>query len=152
MTAETILIDTDRALALLHEVVDPNPLFVYQPSPAALPWVSSACLYVRDGEPSCLVGQVLARAGVAVEDLARMDKGTPDSGTEDEPVGDGDSESAFEVLWENGALPDYLEVTPDAADILVHVQSRQDQGIAWGDALATVPVRRPINPTLTEER
>lgn len=151
MTAETILIDTDRALALLHEVVDPNPGFIYQPgkNPDS---GASACLYVRDGEPSCLVGHVLARAGVAVEDLARMDEGTPDSGTEDEPAGDGDSESAFEVLWENGALPDYLEVTPDAADILMHVQSRQDQGTPWGDALATVPARRPTPLTLTEER
>lgn len=150
MTAETILIDTDRALALLHEVVDPDPGFVYRPGTSAQG--NSSCVYVRDGEPSCLVGHVLARAGVAVEDLARMDEGTPDSGTEDEPAGDGDSESAFEVLWENGALPDYLEVTHDAADILIHVQSRQDQGTPWGDALATVPVRRPINPTLTEER
>lgn len=150
MTAETILIDTDRAFALLHEVVDPNPTKVYQPSTTAEG--NSACVYVRDGQPSCLVGRVLALAGVAVEDLARMDEGTPDSGTEDEPAGDGDSESAFEVLWENGALPDYLEVTPDAADILIHVQSRQDQGVRWGDALASVSVRRPIDPTLTEER
>jgi hypothetical protein len=130
-------------------VVGPRPEFVYQPGTNPENGASS-CVYVRDGEPSCLVGQVLARAGVSIEDLAKMDEGTPDSGTEEEPVGDGDGESAFEVLYENGALPPYLTVTDDAAGILTHVQSRQDQGTPWGQALASVTVYRPT-PTLTEE-
>ncbi|MFJ8818180.1 hypothetical protein [Amycolatopsis thermoflava] len=119
-TAPTeIVIDVDRALQLLREVVaergadtvyQPVRLGASRPDRAPLP----NCVYAHNGAPSCLVGHALHRAGVPVEDLAKM------TGQIDE------------LSW----WPESLDVGSDAVEVFLAAQYAQDEGSPWGDALA----------------
>jgi hypothetical protein len=71
------------------------------------------CTYVHDGKPSCLVAQILHKHGVSMAELA---------------------------LWEfKGAWKVVGEVVPDVSqevrDYLHNIQSEQDNGIPWADAV-----------------
>lgn len=110
-----------RALELLIDVVDAaGDDFVYHKQDMSdihgvqdhLP--SKGCRYAVNDQPSCLVGHVLYRSGVAVDALNRLDK----------------------VGVSAHALRDFgLEVDQDAGDVLVAAQEAQDRGHTWGDAL-----------------
>lgn len=67
------------------------------------------CYYQENGQPSCIVGHVLDRAGV-----------------EYEPYWDDEGEDALTVL-ENAP--------EDLAQALQHAQYAQDDGHTWGEAL-----------------
>lgn len=71
------------------------------------------CTYVRDGEPSCLIGRVLAKHGVPLEVLTEWDEC---------------ESSGIAVI-----SPNFIE--DRALIILTEVQKRQDQGSTWGAAL-----------------
>ena len=78
----------------------------------------SDCLYVHtasDGAliPGCLIGVWLARRGIALERMARMEN---------------DSADAY--------VPRLLDVENRALYLLTQAQHRQDNRVAWGDALA----------------
>lgn len=105
-------IDGAHALSLLQEVVAERPDYVYERPVADSP----QCLYVLDNEPSCLVAQVLHRAGYSVETLSGLDG--------QGPISDAVREVPAIVL------------TGDAAAILEAAQGAQDDGETWGDALA----------------
>ena len=89
--------------------------FVYQPV-----WVDEprylTCLYARDGAPDCIVGQVLAAAGVRPRELEAM----RDDGIED--------------LYRAGRLP--IDLTLGALAVLHTAQQSQDRGCPWTDVLA----------------
>ncbi len=89
--------------------------FVYQPV-----WVDEprylTCLYARDGAPDCIVGHVLAAAGVRPRELEAM----RDDGIED--------------LYRAGRLP--IDLTLGALAVLHTAQQSQDRGCPWGDVLA----------------
>lgn len=86
---------------------------------------SAGCSYVRDGEPSCLVGVYLAAKGVPIESLHKADVG-PDFG---EP------EALLPRLVQEG----HLTCTSDndlllVGQYLAGVQGLQDTGTPWGTA------------------
>lgn len=118
------LIDARRALELLIDVVDGNENYVYEKLPVG-PDASEKCVYAHDGQPSCLVGQVLFRAGWTVEEIAALDPKW-DSDTL-QPYG---GYSADEIP---GYFPDRM--THVAGQILAGAQGAQDTGSPWGVAL-----------------
>lgn len=102
-----------RTLQLLREVIaEKGEDFVYEPFVDEDGF--SMCRYVVQGQPSCLVGHVLHRAGISLTELAGVEDTTPNSS--DGP-------------WEDWG-------TAAALDLLAEVQEKQDQGVAWGEALA----------------
>ena len=129
-TALTERAQIERVLAVMSEVVDEygreyDYLAEY-----------STCVYVANGEPSCLVGHVAFRLGLPLETMA------------------GDNPTAFESI--NGCaidtrmdhrpdqplrLPWARELTPGALHVLRAAQSVQDGAVdsdsTWGEALDT---------------
>ena len=87
--------------------------YVYEKRYTASGW--DACDYLRDGQPSCIVGHVLVAAGI-----------------EPTLLGEHEGSSAWSVVpqvapenWDQGIT-----------DALDAAQKRQDDGLTWGDALA----------------
>lgn len=74
------------------------------------PLGGESCFYVRDNKPSCLVGHVLNRRGVAINTLKEREGSGPDI-----------------------FAPRFL--THEAADVLTAAQEKQDGGRTWGSAL-----------------
>lgn len=109
-------IDISTALDLIAAVIDRRgAAFVYEPV-----WVDDqrylTCLYAHGGAPDCIVGQVLAEAGVRTGDLEAMG----DEGIED--------------LYRAGRLP--IDLTLGALAVLRAAQQSQDRGCRWTDVLA----------------
>lgn len=76
--------------------------------------------YAVDRKPSCLVGNVLHRAGWSIDDLDAADKE------------DGGDPCAVDYLTES--LARFAGLTPDAARLLHVAQTRQDHGAPWAEA------------------
>lgn len=106
------------ALRLLEQVISGKEDFVYKADQRA-EGNTPVCLYVEDGAPSCLVGQVLARAGVSVDVLSSIDS-----------ANSGQSESIDEAY-----LGDDVKIDDDARFVLSKAQVWQDSGFTWGRAL-----------------
>lgn len=103
------------------ELARANPEFVYK-----LPEVGSgfsACVYVHEGEGSCLFGQALLALGGDPDVLALHH----------------DSDIAGVLLLEFGATD-----TAEALDDLVQAQMSQDLGHPWGDPLVLGRLERFI--------
>lgn len=102
----------EQTLALLREVIaEKGEDFVYEPFVDEDGF--SMCRYVDRGQPSCLVGHVLYRAGISLTELVGVEDTTPTSGGP----------------WEEWG-------TARAIDLLSAVQEKQDGHVAWGEALA----------------
>jgi hypothetical protein len=118
-----IEIDREKALALLAaEVRTEGPQFVYKRDERVdengdMQGIN--CRYVEDGNPSCLVGRVLFRAGVPIEAIHNLD--TQWNGMS-ESIGD-------------AKFPDDVNLTLDAREVLQAAQTSQDAGQTWGEAL-----------------
>lgn len=74
------------------------------------------CMYVKDGEPSCLVGQVLHELGVPIERLEACDN------------------SAFPGIL-SLIRAGWFTATPRQHELLGAVQNFQDAGDPWGQCL-----------------
>lgn len=108
-----IELDGATALRLLREVVAERPDYVYEPPADA----HELCVYQSHGEPSCVVGHVLARAGWPVRALIELDRTGVSA----------------------GLLHQRLDgVTEQAATVLAVAQNWQDVGgdHTWAGALA----------------
>jgi hypothetical protein len=105
-----IEIDGPKALDLMAEVVAGREDYVYERA-------GGFCVYAANGQPSCLVGQALARAGVTVAMLEEMD-------------------SKFETDIQHVREPEGLTLDDEARDFFGVAQRRQDDGEPWGKALA----------------
>jgi hypothetical protein len=121
-----INIDFEQAKTLLSEVVEEAGAdFVYEDS----------CVYEALGEPSCMVGRVLAKAGVPVETLRAMDDIRAWS-----PVDKwGErlySATDFDTVVQSGAFSDAFTVDNGALELLHKAQVRQDNRDTWGEAQA----------------
>jgi len=84
--------------------------------------LTNSCLYVRNGEPDCIVGKFLAAQGVPLERLKAADDsiyGTPAS-------------ELLTQLEREGVLT----ASDGAYDVLCGVQFRQDQYHTWGVAVS----------------
>lgn len=112
-----ISIDAERALELLRNRIRGNEDFVY-------PYARETCVYVMNDCPSCLIGQVLANAGVNVKDLKAMDSVSADTD--------------IQSLYETKVLPENLIISEEAVDIFRIAQTAQDQGQTWGQVLIAV--------------
>lgn len=98
-------------LNLLGEVIKGREDYVYEP-----PTPASACVYWNPvkNQPSCIVGHVLDRMGVAAEQIESLDHN------------DGAGTNANQI---NTIIPDLF--SHEASLLLSHVQSRQDSGDNW---------------------
>lgn len=111
-------IDARRALELLIDIVDQyGEDTVYEKVPLNVGGTiiysqGVGCRYQVNGQPSCLVGHVLARAGVSTEALEDMDA------------------SGLSIINSYAAVGD-----TDARAVLQAAQSAQDTGATWGEAL-----------------
>jgi hypothetical protein len=126
-----LIINKDRALELLEQVVEGHEDFVYRADERdeyLVPTVD--CVYVEAGKPSCLVAQALHAGGATIGQLAEMDDSCEDSG-----IGSVD-------------MPSGLLVTQGAREVFGVAQSSQDYGKPWGDCLneAIEVHRKATNP------
>lgn len=81
----------------------------------------ASCLYVFDGQPSCIVGKFLAKVGVPLERLARAD----------EARGVIARDLIGQLEYEDVIATD----VPEVGRFLDVLQSEQDSGYHWGEAL-----------------
>lgn len=117
MTA-TVLLDTTAVLDLLAEVVaDMGEDYVY-PDELREGGVEGACYYVVNGQPACIIGHVLARAGLLDHPVA---------------VGNWNAMRLGVAGLDVDTAPPVTTV--DAARVLAAAQSTQDDGDTWGEAL-----------------
>lgn len=79
---------------------------------------NSICVYVKDGMPSCLVGQILIEFSPEIKDLLIFRNTSP--------IGD---------LFNNPYFQDKIGAHPTTIDALCVMQSAQDHGRTWGTAL-----------------
>ncbi len=107
---------TQQVMDALEEVVKGKEMYVDPRSKTP----ALACRYLVNGEPSCIVGQVLSFLGVPIGVLHTMDCST------DPQIGSG----GMLVLRQAGVTLDRV-----AAAILIQAQSTQDGGDTWGRAL-----------------
>jgi len=110
----------DRAVQLLEQAVEVfGEDHVYSPRDGGTtPW----CKYVHEGRPDCIVGNVLAAAGVPIWRLEAADS-FPNNPTAGELVAQLAAEEFLAPLDER---------TPYLLDV---VQDRQDAGTPWGEAV-----------------
>jgi hypothetical protein len=111
MSTKPPRINAARAIQLLKSAVKGKEDYVYDRG-------SERCLYVKDGQPSCLVGHALVKQGWPIADVASLDS-------------DGGIPIAARTL--NRVYPDL--VSPNAARIFSRAQIAQDGGETWGSAL-----------------
>lgn len=112
MSVAMIEIDKERAITLVTEVVtERGEDYCY----------TGKCRYVRFGEPSCLIGVALHKAGVPVETLAHFDTCIDSSITHLEREG--------ELRLHN------ITLTPGAVTVFEKAQQLQDDGHPYGDVL-----------------
>jgi hypothetical protein len=117
-------ITADDAIRLLRETVAGKEDFIYaEDERSDNDYGIAECKYVKDGAPSCLIGQALSAFGVPVETLEDLD-GFEESGSID-------SDEVDEKLSEAG-----FQLAGMADGIFATAQRAQDQGKTWGDALA----------------
>ncbi|WP_138958954.1 hypothetical protein [Streptomyces sp. YIM 121038] len=108
----------ERLLEALRSVVKESPDRIYA-KPEHMPGGETySCFYVHsteDGDPSepgCLVGAVLHRLGISLEDIARYE-----------------GEGAAVPL-----LQFFDDISISATNTFVSVQGLQDDGVSWGEA------------------
>jgi hypothetical protein len=113
-------IDKRRALELLIDIVDQyGEGVVYERVPKVAGGSGMVCQYQDRGQPSCIVGHVLARAGVPMNTLYELDVcGTPAD-----------------------RLNRDVGVDGQAAQVLNAAQCVQDAGKTWGEALASAEAK-----------
>lgn len=110
-----IELTTDSVISVLDELVrEVGECFVY----------SGACKYVKGGEPSCLVGQVLAKAGVPLERLERADKAE---------LGAGQAADKLLFALRNEGVVNFDD---EVAILLKQAQQRQDIRNTWAESVA----------------
>lgn len=79
------------------------------------------CLYFYDGQPDCIIGHLLAKIGFTVEDVPQL--------------------CSITAICRDHGLPDAYNplvasrFTTDAVRFMQAVQERQDDGVAWVDAV-----------------
>lgn len=126
----------EEVLADLRAIVQGREDYVYVPAFGKVdpnPWDNTCTYTTQDGAPSCIVGHVIAvefpdlLPAIRKEEWYYVDRADPED-TEHEPLteGVGSLSQTFSVTidWE-----------PKALALLSYVQSQQDVGTPWGEAL-----------------
>jgi hypothetical protein len=108
----------DRTVQLLREVIGEfgeDHTYPIYPMERLSDGRQLRCFYVRNDQPSCIVGHVLHCAGMPLEDLRKVE-------------GYGPTDTLAPVQFARWA-------DPEALDLLAEVQVQQDEGATWGEAL-----------------
>lgn len=104
----------DRVKALAAEVVEEfGKDYVYPEEHRRWNTGTHMCVYVHEGNPSCMVGQILARHGVSTEQLSRFE---------------------FRGAW-NVASNLVPGTSESALRYLDRLQGKQDEGFTWGESM-----------------
>lgn len=113
-------IDANQAIQLLRDSVAGREDFIYK-SPDGLTADDQGyhCEYAHDDCPGCLIGVALHKAGVTVDQLAKL------------PANYINNKDVKKKLAAFGCT-----MTDEAQEVFRGAQSRQDSGHTWGDALA----------------
>ena len=90
-----------------------------------------SCLYAKDGQPDCIVGHVLAKAGVPIEDMTWV-YGERQESPRQTKYSHGTAYNVLERLEFHGVL----KADGNTKRLLTIVQGRQDDGMPWGEALS----------------
>lgn len=124
---EKITVSEADVINTLQEIVDEQPDYVYA-RPAHMEGNAVTCLYVHTGEeadevrtPGCLVGQVLSRLGVPLEELEKHE-----------------GSSALSVV------PRFVDTTNRAVGVLSDAQDYQDGGDSWSESLYSALRGNPV--------
>jgi len=117
-----IQLTVDNVLRTMEEVVSEYGAdYVYRTDS------SVQCVYVADGEPSCLVGHVLHRLGVPTEALFHLG---------DRSGVSQDAKGLVHALVREGYAAPVPSSPFGPIAVLMEAQWRQDTGSTWGEALA----------------
>lgn len=109
-------IDLDAAIEAVEKaVLAKGEDYVYD-RPEGRHW----CVYVHEGQPSCIVGHALTYLGVPLDALAKADGAT--------------GGRWFEPVSEELAMDGIAYFTHEATGFLAYAQQRQDDGYPWGEA------------------
>ena len=114
----------DEAVELLSQVVEEYGRDHVYVSPRGGPY----CFYVHDGQPSCLIGHVLMRAGFALDLIAELDHSF------EMPNATAFSLVADLIHQRSG----FEGVTEHVCGVLGQAQTLQDLGYTWGKILDEV--------------
>lgn len=88
--------------------------------------INGGCVYTYGGEPSCLVGQVMARAGLDPMDLETLLRDNYREG------------DYFHTINQFLAEHNIFMASSEAEEFLGALQQYQDEGVSWGEALRRV--------------
>lgn len=102
----------------VREIAAERPDYVYKGKGGGV-GKPGRCVYVRDGQPSCLIGHALWGLGLIDATLEQRGSG--------QGFNTGDIHSLADTLK--------LDIDSDSLDWLSHAQYRQDVGNTWGDAV-----------------
>lgn len=112
MTSGVPELTREKAIELLNRAIEEKGKdYVY---PRASVDGQNTCYYVENGAPSCIVGHILAWAGVALDDIAAYE-----------------GEAAHEPVL------DLVKAPQDVVDALEQAQEIQDRAEPWGVAVST---------------
>ena len=114
-----------RVVATTRKIVKQNPDFIYQ-----APDETFGCVYFQNNEPSCLVGHVFSKLDIPLDELIEKYNSRY---------------SAYEVcsLYLDGELG--IKVADEARNFLDAIQTHQDNGASWQEALNDVCYVMGIN-------
>lgn len=120
------LVDFEELIATFEKIIDEyGQDHVYKPAEPG------RCVYKYEGEPDCIVGHVIA--SISPEDFKILDVNVDQAFNADmlsETILRPDSDDPRNLR----ALK--IRFTPKAAELARQVQTRQDDGWSWGEALA----------------
>lgn len=116
--SEPLILDGKKAVALLRLVVfEKGADYVYvRPNPDR-----DTCVNFHDGQPSCIVGHVLANLGV--------------TGEKAEEFGIAGSQGVYDAVRSINASDLPWTINSEACLVLGAAQAVQDAGGTWGEAL-----------------
>lgn len=119
-----MILDAKGAIGLLRLVVfEKGADHTYSRVPGSF---GPVCVNFYDGEPSCIVGHVLANLGVSAEKAAEMEVSH--------------NVSVVNVARNLKRCGYEWEIGEDAVDLLEEAQTLQDNGHTWGEALANAEI------------
>lgn len=123
--ADRLLLTGEQALLLLRKVVfEKGADYVYKgPNPDR----PTICYNVWDGQPSCIIGHVLAELGLKASDY------------EDQALGAELSITSLAGLLRSSKTFEW-DISGDAVKVLSVAQEMQDEGHSWGAALEAAQI------------
>lgn len=160
-TPEPVTITASRALRMVQDAVKTRgPDYNYKLDPERFPRdeQEQTCVYVRNGQPDCLIGVALTLEGLPVEALAAVEEETyaMEADEDHDCEAEGCAPEGHSTSINN---PGFLELlrektgfvlTPQAVDVFSTAQIYQDTARTWGEAEAAAAeaYREPL-PTDT---